>query len=279
MAKETKAKEARAKQGKIRVGIGGWTFEPWRGTFYPKGLPHARELAYASEHLTTIEINGTFYRTQTASTFAKWAKDTPDGFVFSVKGPRYAVNRRVLAEAGDPIRWFFDSGVTELGDKLGPILWQFAPTKKFDAADFGKFLELLPKKLDGRNLRHVVEVRHDSFCVPQFVALLRQFDTPVVFADHHKYPAIADPIGDFVYARLQKGDDTIPTAYPPKALDAWAQCARLWAKGRVPEGLSLADPVPPPKGAPRDVFVYFIHEAKVRAPAAAMALIERVGKQ
>jgi uncharacterized protein YecE (DUF72 family) len=267
-----------AKQGQIRVGIGGWTFEPWRGTFYPKGLQHARELEYASQHLTTIEINGTFYRTQTASTFAKWAKETPDGFVFSVKGPRYAVNRSVLAEAGDAIKRFFDSGVLELGDKLGPMLWQFAPYKKFDAADFGKFLELLPAKLGERKLRHVVEVRHDSFCAPEFIALVRKFNTPVVFAEHHKYPAIADPVSDFVYARLQKGDDTIPTAYPPKQLDAWAECARLWAKGAVPEGLPLADPDKPAKKAPRDVFIYFIHEAKVRAPAAAMALIERVGK-
>jgi uncharacterized protein YecE (DUF72 family) len=266
-----------AKQGKIRVGIGGWTFEPWRGTFYPKGLAHARELEYASAHLTTIEINGTFYRTQTASTFAKWAKETPDGFVFSVKGPRYAVNRRVLAEAGDPIKWFFDSGVTDLGAKLGPILWQFAPTKKFDATDFGAFLELLPRQLEGRKLRHVVEVRHQSFCIPQFVALLRQFHTPVVLADHHTYPAMADSIGDFVYARLQKGDDAIPTAYPPEALDQWADRARLWAKGGRPDDLPLADPAPAPKKAPRDVFVYFIHEAKVRAPAAAMALIERLG--
>ena len=240
-----------AKQGKIRVGIGGWTFEPWRGTFY---------------------------RTQTAATFAKWAKEAPDNFVFSVKGPRYAVNRRVLAEAGDPIKWFFNSGVTQLGDKLGPILWQFAPTKKFDAADFGAFLALLPEKLDGRKLRHVVEVRHDSFCTPEFIALVRKFNTPVVFAEHHKYPAIADAVGDFVYARLQKGDDSIPTAYPEKQLDAWAECARLWAKGAVPEGLPLADTTNPGKKVPRDVFIYFIHEAKVRAPAAAMALIERVGK-
>jgi uncharacterized protein YecE (DUF72 family) len=266
-----------ARQGKIKVGIGGWTFEPWRGTFYPKGLAHARELQYASTHLTTIEINGTFYRTQTASTFAKWAKETPDGFVFSVKGPRYAVNRRVLAEAGDPIKWFFDSGVTELGDKLGPILWQFAPTKKFDATDFGKFLELLPRQLEGRKLRHVVEVRHQSFCIPQFIALLRQFHTPVVFADHPTYPALADPIGDFAYARLQKGDDQIQTAYPPEALDAWADRARLWAKGGWRDELPLADPASAPKKAPRDVFVYFIHEAKVRAPAAAMALIARLG--
>ena len=177
-----------AKQGKIRVGIGGWTFEPWRGVFYPKGLPHSRELEYASQHLTTIEINGTFYRTQTPATFAKWAKETPDGFVFAVKGPRYAVNRRVLAEAGDSIKRFINSGVLELGDKLGPLLWQFAPTKKFDAADFGAFLELLPAKIDGRKLRHVVEVRHASFCTPEFIALLRKFATPVVFAEHDTYP-------------------------------------------------------------------------------------------
>ena len=154
------------KQGQIRVGIGGWTFEPWRGVFYPKGLPHARELEYASQHLTSIEINGTFYRTQTPATFAKWESETPKGFVFSVKGPRYAVNRRVLAEAGDSIKRFIDSGVLELKDKLGPLLWQFAPTKKFDAADFGKFLELLPAKVDGRKIRHVVEVRNASFCTP-----------------------------------------------------------------------------------------------------------------
>jgi uncharacterized protein YecE (DUF72 family) len=165
----------------------------------------------------------------------------------------------------------------EMGDKLGPMLWQFAPTKKFDAADFGKFLELLPGEIGGRKLRHVVEVRHASFCVPEFIALLRQFSIPVVFAEHEKYPAIADPVGDFVYARLQKGEDDIPTAYPPKALDAWAECARLWAQGATPEGLSLADPAKKAKATPRDVFVYFIHEGKVRAPAAAMALIKRLG--
>lgn len=267
-----------AKQGKIRVGIGGWTFEPWRGVFYPKGLPHARELEYASQHLTTIEINGTFYRTQTPATFAKWAGEVPDGFVFSVKGPRYAVNRRVLAEAGDSIKRFLDSGPLEMGDKLGPFLWQFAATKKFDAADFGKFLELLPAKIGDAKLRHVVEVRHASFCTPEFIAMLREFATPVVFAEHDTYPGIADPIGDFIYARLQKGEDTIPTAYPPKALDAWAKRAETWAKGGSPADLALVDADKKAKATPRDVFAYFIHEGKVRAPAAAMALIERVGK-
>jgi uncharacterized protein YecE (DUF72 family) len=266
-----------AKQGRIRVGIGGWTFEPWRGTFYPKGLPHAKELEYASRRLTTIEINGTFYRTQTPATFARWAAEVPDGFVFSVKGPRYAVNRSVLAEAGDSIKRFLDSGPLEMGDKLGPLLWQFAPTKRFDAADFGKFLELLPAKLDGRNLRHVVEVRHNSFCAPQFIALVREFATPVVFAEHEKYPAIADPVGDFIYARLQKGEDDIPTAYPPKEIAAWARRAATWAKGGTPADLPLADPGKQPKAQPRDVFVYFIHEGKVRAPAAAMAMIEELG--
>ena len=200
--------------------------------FYPKGLPHAKELAYAGERLTTIEINSTYYGSQKPESFRKWVRETPDGFVFSVKGPRFATNRRVLAEASDSIKRFFDSGVLELGPRLGPILWQFAPTKKFEEADFGAFLELLPTTLEGHHLRHVVEVRHDSFRTPAFVALLRKFNIPVVFAEHHDYPAIADITGDFVYARLQKGEDSIETAYTEAALDAWADRARTWASGR-----------------------------------------------
>jgi uncharacterized protein YecE (DUF72 family) len=263
--------------GKIYVGIGGWTYEPWRGVFYPNGLPHARELQYAAQHLTSIEVNGTFYRTQTPKTFRGWASQVPDGFVFSLKGPRYAVNRRVLSEAGESIKRFLDSGVTELGDHLGPLLWQFAPTKKFDEADFGAFLQLLPQTFDGRRLRHVIEVRHDSFKMPTFIALLRKFSMPVVYAEHATYAQIADVTGDFVYARLQKANEKLKTGYPPKALDAWAQRAKTWASGGVPKDLPRIDKATRKK-QPRDTFIYFIHEAKVRAPAAAMALIERVSK-
>jgi uncharacterized protein YecE (DUF72 family) len=267
-----------ARSGKIYCGIGGWNFAPWRGVFYPKGLPQAKELAYAGQQLTSIEINSTYYGSQKPETFRKWAREVPDGFIFSVKGSRFTTNRRVLAEAGDSIKRFLGSGVLELGDRLGPLLWQFAPTKKFDEADFGAFLELLPGELDKRRLRHVVEVRHDSFRSPAFVALLRKFGVAVVYADHHKYPGIADVTGDFVYARLQKGEDDIPTAYPAKALDAWTTRLKLWADGKEPDDLPRIDGKHSLKAAPRDVFAYIIHDAKIRAPAGAMALIERLNK-
>jgi uncharacterized protein YecE (DUF72 family) len=263
------------KTGKIYAGIGGWTYEPWRGVFYPKGLPHARELAYAGEHLTSIEINGTFYRTQKPATYRSWASQVPETFVFAIKGSRYVVNRRVLAEAGDSIKRFLDSGVTELGARLGPLLWQFAPFKKFDEADFGKFLELLPPAFDGRKLRHVVEVRNDSFKTPAFIALLRKFGIGIVYAEHETYTEIADVTADFVYARLQKGDEKLKAGYPPEALDQWAARAKTWAAGGEPKDLPRLDKASAKK-VPRDTFIYFIHEAKLRAPAAAMALIERV---
>jgi uncharacterized protein YecE (DUF72 family) len=264
-----------AKAGKIYAGIGGWTYEPWRGVFYPKGLAHARELSYAAQHLTSIEVNGTFYRSQTPATFRKWASEVPADFVFALKGPRFAVNRRVLREAGDSIKRFVDSGIGELGDRLGPLLWQFAPYKKFDEADFGGFLELLPDKIGKQPLRHVVEVRNDSFRTQGFIALLRKFNMPVAFAEHDTYPAIADVTGDFVYARLQKADEKLKAGYPPKALDAWAKRGAAWAAGGEPKDLPKVAKKAAAK-QPRDVFLYFIHEAKVRAPAAAMALIERL---
>jgi uncharacterized protein YecE (DUF72 family) len=265
-----------SKHGRIHVGVGGWTFAPWRGVFYPKGLAQAKELAYAGSQLTAIEINATYYGSQKPASFRKWASEVPDGFVFSVKGSRFTTNRRVLAEAGDSIKYFFDTGVLELGDRLGPVLWQFAPTKKFDESDFGKFLELLPRELGGRRLRHVVEVRHDSFRTPAFTQLLRRFAVPVVFAEHETYPSIADVTGDFIYARLQKGQDTIATGYPPQALDAWARRVSQWAQGGEPDDLEKVEPAQQPARTPRDVFAYFIHEGKVRAPAAAVALIERL---
>lgn len=267
---------AHSTQGSIFIGIGGWTFAPWRGTFYPPGLAQAKELAYASSKLTSIEINGTFYRSQTPATYRKWAGQTPPGFVFSLKGPRAAVNRRILAEARDSIERFYDSGVLELGDRLGPVLWQFAPTKKYEEADFAAFLESLPRAREGRPLRHAVEVRHASFRVPGFLALLRRFAIPVVFAEHATYPAIADVTGDFVYARLQKGEDRVATGYPPQALDAWAARLRAWAHGGTPDDLPHLEAANISPTRPRDVFAYVIHEGKTRAPAAAMALIERL---
>lgn len=263
------------KSGRIYAGIGGWTYEPWRGVFYPKGLPQSRELEYAGQHLTAIEVNGTFYGTMKPASFRKWASEVPDDFVFALKGPRYAVNRRVLSEAGDSIKRFLESGITELGGKLGPLLWQFAPTKKFDEADFGGFLDLLPAKFEGRTLRHVVEVRNDSFKTPAFIALARKAGVAICYAEHKSYTEIADVTSDFVYARLQKGDEKLAAGYPPKALDQWAQRAQTWAKGGEAADLPRIDKAHAAK-TPRDTFIFFIHEAKVRAPAAAMALIERV---
>ncbi|HLI67968.1 MAG TPA: DUF72 domain-containing protein [Caulobacteraceae bacterium] len=264
-------------RGSIRIGVGGWTFPPWRGVFYPDDLAQKNELAYMSRRLTAIEINATYYGSQKPASYRKWASETPDGFVFTLKGSRFATNRRVLAEAGESVQYFFRQGMTELGDKLGPILWQFAPTKKFDAADFEAFLELLPKTVDGRAIRHCVEVRNDSFRAPEFAALLRKHGVPVVFADHEKYPALADVAGDFVYARLQTGTDDCETAYPPAALDAWAGRLKTWAEGGRPDDLACADPEAGPDGTPREVFAFIIHEGKVRAPHGAMALIERLG--
>ncbi len=263
--------------GRIRVGIGGWTYEPWRGVFFPPGLPQAREMEFAVNAMTAIEVNGTYYGLQKPATFASWAKAAPDGFVFTLKGSRYCTNRKVLAEAGEALTRFCGQGLTELGPKLGPILWQMAPTKRFDADDVRAFLALLPRARDGVPLRHAIEARHESFRDAAFVALAEAAGVAVVFADSAKYPTVADVTADFVYARLEDTREEEPAGYSPDALDRWAAAARTWAEGGRPDGLPYVRD-DDPQARPRDVFVFMINGAKVRAPAAALALIERVGR-
>lgn len=259
----------------IRTGIGGWTFEPWRGTFYPADLPKAKELDYAAQHLRTIEINGTFYRTQSPSTFAKWREAAPPGFVYAVKALQYCVAKKKLAEAEDSIGRFLASGLSELGDAFGPILWQFRETRKFDPDDIAAFLAMLPAQIDGVKARHVLEVRHESFACAAFVDLARKNGAGIVIADHEKHPQIADLTTDFVYARLMRTQENIATGYDDAGLDRWAGIAKEWAKGDQPKGLNYVTDTPSEK-TPRDVFAYFISGAKERNPAAAIALAGRV---
>ena len=270
------AKKPTTPSGRIRVGIGGWSYAPWRGVFYPKGLKQADELSYATSKLTSIEINATHYRLQSPKSFRIWGATAPEGFVFSVKGPRLVTQQKVLAETGNFITRFLKSGLAELGDRLGPILWQFAPFKRFDEDDFGRFLDLLPHELDGQELNQAVEVRHASFAIPRFAELARDAGVTIAYVDAEGWPNIADLTGDVVYARLQRGDDALAAAYPPGELDAWAGRAKTWAKSSTPDDLKLLAESAASKPRPRDVFIYFIHEGKLRAPAAAMALIERL---
>jgi len=272
----TSRTQASSSPARIRAGVGGWTFEPWRDNFFPAGLPHSRELEYASRQLNAIEVNGTYYGTLKPASFKKWHEETPDNFVFSLKASRYATNRRVLAEAGESIQRFAESGISELGGKLGPIVWQFMPGKVFEAGDFEAFLALLPRQVDGLALRHVVDVRHESFMSPDYLALARRYKVATVFTDADKFPSFADLTGEFAYARLMMSDAHLETGYEEAALDAWAERARLWAEGDAPADLPILEDAPK-KGKPRDVFVYFINGAKERAPAAAMAFLSRLG--
>ena len=259
-------------EGRIVVGIGGWTFAPWRETFYPSDLPKTRELEWASRQVTSIEINGTFYRTQTPATYRKWAAETPDDFVFSVKAHRVTTNRRDLGEAKTSIDNFLGSGVLELGPKLGPILWQLAPTKKFDAGQIEAFLSHLPREKDGMRLRHAMEVRHESFRDAAFVDLMRSAGVAIVFADSEKYPEFFDVTADFVYLRLESAQAKIEQGYPADDITLWSTRMATWANGGVPDDLSQIAPKKPPKLS-RDCFVYAINGAKERAPAAAKALL------
>jgi uncharacterized protein YecE (DUF72 family) len=264
-----------AQAGRIRCGIGGWTFEPWRGVFYPKGLRQADELAYASRQLTSIEINGTYYSSFKPESWAKWRESTPEDFKFAVKASRFCTNRKVLADGKDSMAIFLNQGLTELGDRLGPILWQFMPTKKFDYDDFAGFLELLPKTLDGLSMRHVVEVRNASFADAKFIGLCRDHNVAICNSENENYPFIPDVTSDFVYLRLLSADDSCPTGYEAPVLDEWAGRFKAYAEGGIPSDFQPVDRTGLPE-APRDVFAYVIHEGKVRAPAAAMEFIKRV---
>jgi uncharacterized protein YecE (DUF72 family) len=245
-------------EAQIHIGIGGWTYPPWRGVFYPDKLPQSKELEFASRALTAIEINATFYGRQSTKSWAAWEKVVPDGFQFAVKGSRFCVTRPKLAEAGEGLAGFFAQGFAALGPKLGPILWQFAPRRRFDGEDIAAFLDLLPKELEGIPLRHAIEPRHESYGDDRFLDLCRDHNVAVVLEDSDEFPAIDAETADFAYARLQRMREELPTGYDDAALDGFAERARRWQE----DG--------------RDAYIFMINGAKVRAPAAALALQERL---
>lgn len=262
---------------RIRVGTGGWTYAPWRNNFFPNGLVQRRELEYASRQLTAIEVNGTYYGAQKPAVYAKWREETPDGFVFSLKAPRHSTDRKTLSSAGELIDTFISGGLSELGDRLGPILWQLPDRKPFESDDLRGFLDLLPESLNGQALRHVLEVRHPSFACEEYINLARERRFPTVYTDSPSYPSFADLTGDFVYARLMRSEAEIESGYSSEALDEWAIRAKRWRDGhdpaQLPHLLALSKPRPN-----CDVFIYFINGAKERAPHAAMSLIDRLAQ-
>jgi uncharacterized protein YecE (DUF72 family) len=268
---------AGAGEGRIRVGIGGWNYEPWHETFYPRGTSQSRELEYASRQVTSIEVNGTFYRLQKPAVFAKWRDSTPDEFMFSIKAPRFIVQRKDLSGAGTAIERFVASGITELESKLGPILWQLSPTKPFDPRELDRFLALLPSRAGRLPLRHALEIRHPSFMNQEFLGIAREHDVAVVFEDDATHPGCADLTSSFVYARLRRSASSIETGYTLDALKRWARRAQAWTKGREPGDLPRIAPKPKTPASARDVFIYFINGAKERAPAAARTLISILG--
>lgn len=287
--------------GAVRIGISGWRYPPWRGSFYPDDLPQRLELAFASRALPSIELNGSFYSLQTPERYAAWHDDTPDGFVFSVKAPRYITHVRRLKDIDDALPNFFASGLFNLKDKLGPILWQFPPSMRFSAELFEPFLAALPhdteaalalaRKRDGRMkgrsrlaidavrpVRHAVEIRHESFATPAFIALLRQHNVALVVADTAgKWPLLEDLCADFVYLRLHGDVELYASGYTDEALDRWAARIRAWSAGCQPADARLASSAPPPPAAARPVYCYFDNDIKVRAPYDAAGLLRRLG--
>jgi uncharacterized protein YecE (DUF72 family) len=283
--------------GDVRIGISGWTYAPWRGVFYPKGLPHKRELEYAAKQFRSIEINGTFYGMQRPDAFAAWAAQVPDDFVFAVKGPRFITHMKRLHDPEIPLANFIASGLLRLGPKLGPVLWQFPPNFHFAPERIERFLRLLPRDTDsaarlGRKhdnrlkapawlkveadqpLRHAFEIRHDSFRDRVFIDLLRHYDVALVCADTVEWPRLMDATADFLYCRLHGSEELYASGYDEKALDDWAHRVAAWARGREPEDAERVGPKA--RSRRRDVFVYFDNDKKVRAPVDAMGLVERV---
>jgi len=288
------------KAGKIRVGISGWSYASWRGVFYPNGLPHKQELAYAARRFASIEINGTFYGLQRPDAFARWRSETPDGFVFAIKGSRYITHRLRLKGVETALANFFASGVLRLGPKLGPVLWQFPPQMKFDAERLQSFLALLPRdakealalarrrdaRLAGRDwlesdaeqpIRHAVEIRNESFRDPAFIALLRRHRTALVCADTVEWPLLMDLTADFVYCRLHGSQELYVSGYDDAALDQWAGRVRAWAQGGEPDDAERVLGPAKRRAKGRDVFVFFDNDAEARAPVNAAALAERLG--
>jgi uncharacterized protein YecE (DUF72 family) len=291
---------SRADRGRIRIGISGWRYPPWRGVFYPKGLRQTDELAYASRQFPTIEINGTFYSLQRPERFVTWHAATPEDFVFAVKGGRFITHMKKLRNVEVPLANFFASGVLRLKEKLGPILWQFPPNFVFDEPLFDDFLALLPRDtvaaarlarrhdqcVAGRSwigggppaceIRHTVEIRHQSFLTPRFIALLRRHGIALVFADTVKFPYCEDITADFLYLRLHGSEELYVSGYGPAALSRWARRISSWVAGRMPKDAIIVGPKPATTGTPRDVYIYFDNDAKVRAPFDAIALARRL---
>lgn len=285
----------RVPAGTVRIGISGWRYKPWRGVFYPRHLPEHRELAHASRIFGTIEINGTFYRLQKPEFFERWAEQTPDGFVFAVKGSRYITHMKKLKDPEQALARFFASGLLRLGPKLGPILWQLPPNYKFDAARLAAFFRLLPRdttemvalarKAAGRGrrrraaqgvverpVRHAVEVRNESFRNPQFVELLRVHNIGLVCADAVEWPRLMDVTSDFIYCRLHGSEVLYVRGYDEAALQAWGRRVAVWARGREPDDAERMIDQLARRRATRDVYVYFDNDAKVRAPFDAQRL-------
>jgi len=293
-------KGAASRGGAVRVGISGWTYAGWRGSFYPQGLRHPAELAYASREVDTIEINGTHYSLQRPASFARWRDETPDGFVFAVKGSRFITHLKQLRGIETALANFFASGVLRLEEKLGPFLWQFSPRFRFDRERLETFFTLLPRDTEAaaflaghhdrrlagrawtrtdrkRPLRHAIEIRHQSFLDPDFITLLRRHSVALVFADSVEWPYAEDLTADFVYLRLHGSEELYASGYSDQALDRWAARVKLWAKGLQPDDAQLIAPdEKPPQHLARDVFVYFDNDAKVRAPADAHSLMAKM---